>query len=1050
VDEAGETKVKRRRWPRRLGIAALALSLLLALALAIVWPMRFDIARNYIDAELARRGVRASYRVERIGFGSQIFAHLVIGDPARPDLVADHVEVQVAFGFTGPRVGMITARGVRMNGRIEHGRLTLGEVDRLMGPPTGEPFRLPDQWIDLREAALTLATPAGEMAIALAGRGNLSDGFRGGLGLAAPELRFGGCVLGGPVARLALRIENGRPRVHGPAAIARAACGGFVAEQSLFALQAVLSQGFDQWRGSAAARVASLHGGAQSLAALHGHLGFEGDAARIAGNVDLASAAATGAGVRAAGTTFEGRYAASFRRGEASLDGKLGVLGLVFDGAETYAAALRGARGSPAGRIGEALAIALHNAARGGADAVADVVLAQSGGAGFARFRQLSLVARSGARLLNTSGSGIAWHWPGNMLAIDGDFALSGGGFPAADLHLAQAAPGGPIEGVARIAPMAAGGARLALAPVGFTAAPGGRTSFRTIAMLDGPFNGGRVTGLSLPLNGRFGGRGGFALGESCVAAGFRALQLQSLAIGPARLSVCPAGGAMVANGRLGAELRGPRLAGRLGGVPVALAADRLRLGSDGIAATRLALRLGPAGRVSRLDIAGLSGGFAAGGMAGRFAGLSGQLAGVPLLVGEGSGNWRLRGAALALDGRLAVADAQAPLRFHPLAGEDVRLTLAGNRIHATGTLVHPASRTRIALATIDHDLAAGAGHAILDVRGLRFTPAFQPEALTPLSVGIVALVDGSMSGEGRIDWDARGVRSSGAFATAGMNLAAPFGPVEGLSSRVAFTDLLGLTSAPGQEARVHLIRSGIDVYDGLVRYQLRPDYHVAVESARWPFAGGTLALEPTILDFSRDSVKSLTFRVEGLDAARFIQTLEFSNISATGTYDGIIPMQFDQNGGRVVGGHLVARPAGGTLSYVGELSDRDLGPYGVLAFDALKSLRYSSLEITLDGALAGEFLTRIELNGIARDVRGPRRTSGGLSGMVFGRVLNQLARIPFHFNIRVQGPFRALMATGRSFQDPSDLIRAALPQLLQRRTAPEPHVQPHESEPVP
>jgi hypothetical protein len=1055
VDEAGETKVKRRRWPRRLGIAALAASLLLVLAFAIVWPMRFDIARNYIDAELARRGVRASYEVRRIGFGSQIFEHLIIGDPARPDLVADHVEVQVAFGFTGPHVGLITARGVRMNGRIENGRLVLGEVDKLMGPPTGEPFRLPDQSIDLSEAALTLATPAGEMVLALAGRGNLSDGFRGGLGFAAHELRFGGCVLGGPVARLGLRIENGRPHLHGPAAMARAACNGVVADRPLFALQATLSQGLDQWRGSAAIRVAALHGGAQSLAALQGHVGFEGDAARTAGHLDLASAAATAAGAHAARTTFEGNYAASLSRGQASLGGKLGMFGLVFDGAETYAAALRGARDSPLGPIAEALSMAVRNAGRGGADAVADVELAQSGGAGFARFRQLSLVARSGARLLNTSGSGIAWHWPGGT-TIDGDFALSGGGFPNADVHLAQAAPGAPVEGVARIAPMAAGGARLALAPIGFTAAPGGRISFRTTALLDGPFNGGRVADLSLPLSGHFGGGSGFALGESCVAAGFRSLQLQSLAVGPTRFSVCPAGGAMLANGRFGAELRGPRLSGRLGGVPLALAADRLRIGSDGLAASRLAVRFGTAGRVSRLDATALSGRFAPGGMAGSFASLSGQLAGVPLLVGEGSGAWRLRGAALALDGRLVVADAQAPLRFHPLASEDFRLTLAGNRIHAVGTLIHPATRTRVAVATIDHDLAAGAGHAIVETPSLRFTPAFQPEALTPLTVGIVALVDGSVGGEGRIDWDAHGARSSGAFATAGMNLAAPFGPVEGLSTRIAFTDLLGLTSAPAQEARVRLVRSGIDIYDGIVRYQLRPDYHVAVESALWPFAGGTLTLEPTVLDFSRDSVKSLTFRVDGLDAARFIQTLEFSNIAATGTYDGIIPMRFDQNGGRVVGGHLVARPGGGTLSYVGELSDRDLGPYGVLAFDALKALRYSSLDITLDGALAGEFLTRIEMNGIARDVQGPRRTSGGLSGMVFGRVLNQLARIPFHFNIRVQGPFRALMATSRSFQDPSDLIRAALPQLLQRQatpverqTAPEPPIQPHESEPL-
>ena len=400
--------------------------------------------------------------------------------------------------------------------------------------------------------------------------------------------------------------------------------------------------------------------------------------------------------------------------------------------------------------------------------------------------------------------------------------------------------------------------------------------------------------------------------------------------------------------------------------------------------------------------------------------------------------------------GHLAVADRQAPARFLPLTSEDFRLTLANNRIAATGTLNHPQSGTRVMTARIGHDLGSGAGSALIGVDRLRFTPnGLQPEALTPLTVGIVALVDGAVSGEGRIIWDGRGTRSTGAFTTVDAKLAAPFGPVEGLTTTIAFTDLLGLASAPGQEARVRLIRTGIDVYDGIVRYQIRPNYHVAVESALWPLAGGTLTLDPTVLDFSRESTKYLTFRVAALDAARFIQLMEFSNISATGTYDGIVPMQFTQAGGRIVNGRLIARPGGGTLSYVGELSDRDLGPYGVLAFDALKSLRYSRLEITLDGSLDGEFLTRIDMDGLARNPGGTREPSGGISGMLVGRVLHQLARIPFHFNIRIQGPFRSLVATARSFEDPSDLIRASLPRLLEQGNTPNPPVQNQESEPV-
>jgi hypothetical protein len=96
--------------------------------------------------------------------------------------------------------------------------------------------------------------------------------------------------------------------------------------------------------------------------------------------------------------------------------------------------------------------------------------------------------------------------------------------------------------------------------------------------------------------------------------------------------------------------------------------------------------------------------------------------------------------------------------------------------------------------------------------------------------------------------------------------------------------------------------------------------------------------------------------------------------------------MVFDERGGRIVGGRLVARPEGGTLSYIGELTDKQLGVYGKLAFDALKSMRYSKLIIGLDGSLEGEFVAGIELDGIARNTALTVAPSGGLKGMVAGR----------------------------------------------------------------
>jgi hypothetical protein len=616
-------------------------------------------------------------------------------------------------------------------------------------------------------------------------------------------------------------------------------------------------------------------------------------------------------------------------------------------------------------------------------------------------------------------------------------------------LSLSQPGPGAPIRGVGQIQPMRVGRSRVALADIAFTAAAGGEIRVETVATIDGPVENGWVQGLVLPIAGRLDGRGGFAFGERCTPARFESLQVGSLRLGRTLLPLCPTGRALLwraPGGRVagGAELRSPRFAGTLGGSPLSIAGSRLRFGlaGPGFTASDLAVRLA----ANRFDLASLSGDFGSGGIAGRYGGLSGKLANVPLLMSDGNGIWQVRGSDLSMAGEMRISDEVEPPRFYPLATRDFRLTLADNMIRAGGWLDDPETGTRILRADIGHSLTSGRGRAELDVPGIRFDKDYQPEQLTRLTTGVVALVNGVLKGQGEIVWDETGSRSSGTFSTDDMDFAAAFGPVEGLATTLRFTDLLGLVSAPGQEAQVDLVRAGIDVLDGRIRYQLLPGLRVRVESGRWPFAGGILILEETILDFSQPSAKRLTFRVEGLDAALFIQKMEFANITATGTFDGVIPMIFDERGGRIVGGRLVARPEGGTLSYIGELTDKELGVYGKLAFDALKSMRYSKLTIDLDGSLEGEFVAGIELDGIARDTALTVAPSGGIKGIVAGRALTQLAKIPFEFNITVKGPFRALIGTMRSLHDPTLLIQSTLPDLI-RGSPPPPPVQPQESE---
>jgi hypothetical protein len=371
----------------------------------------------------------------------------------------------------------------------------------------------------------------------------------------------------------------------------------------------------------------------------------------------------------------------------------------------------------------------------------------------------------------------------------------------------------------------------------------------------------------------------------------------------------------------------------------------------------------------------------------------------------------------LTVNSAATVSDRDPNPRFYPLRSDDVRFTLAGNMIRATGDLRHPATGTLVTSVSIEHQLATGAGHALLDVPGLTFGPNLQPEALTRLTEGVVALVNGTVRGQGRIDWGEGGkVTSSGDFSTANMDLAAPFGPVTGLSTSIHFDDLIGLSTPPGQVATMATVNPGIVVSDGVIHYQLLPHNQVKVERGEWPFMGGKLILHETTLDFAHHAPKHLTFELQGFNAKMFVDSLGFSGFELTGTFDGTLPMVFDENGGRIVGGVLTSRAPGGELKYSGT-KPKGLGPG--LAVDLLSDIRFRSMVIRLDGDLAGEFATRLTVDQVSL---GPGH------GFLAGLVHRAFSRLPLKLNVNINGPFRALIQMAKAFKDPTQVIAPVMP----------------------
>ena len=1040
-----DSPVERRRLKKRWLAGGVAV-----VAAGGLWLAREPIADDLIRQQLDARGVPARYEVEQIGFRTQRLTGIVIGDPARPDLTARSVEVTLDYGLGGPYVSAIKADGLRLYGRFVDGRLSLGALDRFRDPDSKDPLALPDLRATLTDARARVETPWGDVGAALNGRGHLRRDFSGTLALVAPAVSAGGCEAEAVSFYGPLTVRSLKPRLVGPlrGRALRCADAGVAAASPQIALDVALGEDLASWDGKADAALASLAAGSLRAERVALLAAFKGDAARTALTLD-------GEAVRLTGPDFAANRVdldatGTVGKGAPKLTGSLSFASAAASAGlrQRIAASAKGLEGSPAGPLaGKAM------------DAVAHMLADMGGSAGFAltgegRTARIELIApeltsASGARLSGGADSRIGYLFAAAVPAFfaQGGWRFGGGDLPAGSLELDRRADGS-VTGLARFEPYTAGGARLALQPVRFSGGADGALRFATLAELSGPLGDGRVERLRVPVEGVLAATGALALDGGCSRIAAARLDAGGARLAGPAVELCGRAGQPLLTagpGGLRGAIRIPRvaLAGSSGSSPFALTSGP---GEIDLATMRWTLaladvRLGEGDSVTRFAAERLTGAPAPRGMAGELAGAAGRIGAVPLEMSEIGGRWSWAGGTLALDGRIVVTDAEPDARFAPLVSDNASLRFRDGAIDATARFAERRSGAGILDTVIRHELGSGTGFADLKVSDLRFGDAFQPDQLTRLALGVVANVQGTVTGDGRIDWSPDGVTSRGSFTTAGTDLAAAFGPVTGVTATLTFDDLIGLRSAPRQTVRLTEVNPGIPVRDGEIEYQLLGDNRVRIHGGRWPFAGGELQLHPTTIDFNADRPRRLTFDLVGVDAAVFLLNFGFDNIHATGKFDGTLPVEFDGLGGRIVGGRIDARPGGGTIAYVGELTNHNLGAIANFAFGALRSLKYDDLSIVLNGNLDGEMVTDIRFGGVGQG-----------EGATRNFLTNQIAKIPLVFNVKIEAPFRQLITSAKGFYDPTILIEQNLSALIQAQEEAEARsstVQPPASEPV-
>lgn len=1014
--DTGPDLVTRRglqRWRWRVSLVLFAFLLLIFL---YAWSSREEIADNIIADQLRQNDIPATYRIERIGVDRQVLADIVIGDPKQPDLTVERAVLEIRYRLGTPQIGTVTLVRPRLFGSYRGGELSFGSLDPLIFTDTGEPPSLPDLDLQLDDARALIETDYGPVGAKLQGRGRLSGGFRGIVAAVAPELALEGCAAEGASLYGRIGVDARTPRFEGPVRLLSLNCAGMELRLADATLQTTLTSNdaFDSLEAEIGIDIGATRAAKVTMARLEGTakagLGADG----LNSTFSFTGRGLSAPQARLPQLAFDGSLRArdSFNRLElqADLEGE----GLQ-PGAELDAALARQERAAADGLFGQLVGRIRSVLMREGPGSrlAADLTVRKTGDVVTGVVPQANWRGASGASLVALSRFQFSNAGAGSP-RFEGNIS-TGGGLPQITGRMEQQASGNTAFRL-RMAEYAAGDARIAIPELYVAQANNGALGFAGRVAASGAFPGGRATNLVLPVSGNWSGVRGLTLWDRCTDIRFDKLEISSLALRGRTLQLCPPrGGAILRYNDDGLQIAAgaPSLAldGELAGTPMTLRSGPVGFAWPGTMAVRSAnVVLGPQGSATTIELGDLRAQLGSD-IAGTFAGTNARLDAVPLDVSDAAGSWTYAGGILALsDGIFTLTDRQEQARFEPMTAREGELVLEDNVIRAKAELLAPKSGRLVTTAAIVHDLATGTGHADLDVPGLRFDKGLQPDELTYLAEGVIALAEGTVTGKGRIDWNEREVTSSGEFSTDGLDFAAAFGPVQGARGTIHFIDLLGMTTPAGQVLYVDSVNPGIEATDGVVVYKLTGGTLLEVANARLPFLGGTLDMHPVALDFSKSQVRRYVFEMTGVSAAEFVQRMELENLAATGIFDGTLPLVFDEAGnGSIEQGVLISRPPGGNVSYVGELTYEDMGAMANFAFAALRSLDYRQMLVEMNGPLTGEIITNVRFDGVTQ--------GAGTTRNFFTR---QIAKLPVRFNVNIRSSFYKLFRDLRSIYDPA------------------------------
>ncbi len=947
--------------------AAFAMLALAAVGLALFGGRR-EIARQFAEDWLRERGVEAGFSIESVDSGAFV-GRVRLGPERDPVFSAERVEV--AYDLTPPWAGApfkLSTRAVRLvKPRIKvawNGReFSAGPLDPLIKeflarPPSDDPGPA----VLVEDAHISLATPNG--LVRVTGDAAIDDG---------DLLRLDGRLL---PARL--RGEDFEAVTEGGSVRLRQANGVVTADVRL--------------------ALGYAGGGmvlADAEAAVEGTLPYPDMKAKtVSGPVALRAAVVAG---RAAGEA--GYVSAPVANARLAGTASGGFDALAFTGRLT-GAARAGVAVAEAGRAADL---------RAGLD-LAGLTLRRDGAAGSGKLTFDTGRAEAAGLVLARTATRADLRFDG--AAFNADAALSAqGGYPAAEARrLAEAVPvvsGDPVQAAAIAAALrdfdlsaprvrltyGQGSMIVALrAPATATSASGGRA---VVSPRGGPLLADGRGAFDLALAG-----GGLPRIEAEVAS--YALEnggLDARLAVRAKLDAPPAQDAEAdLDGRL--LMGGGRTVFTLSGCGDAGAA-RVAFGETPVEHVRA--------RLCPVDLPLVSAGGGSWRLAGRFERL--QAAAVDVRAEGASGRFDITGSdemdTAAVELAVAqVSDTQG--RFNPLR-VGARMTLSGGVWR--GTLpVETASGRPLARVSLSHDVAAERGQAEVDATGLAFKPdGLQPADLSPLAATFGA-ADGTAAFTGRLAWTKGVMTSGGVLDARNLTFSSPAGTVMGLNSKVAFTSLAPLATAPGQVVTVDGINAIVPLSSVSGTFAIADDA-IGIAAFTATAAKGTASLEPMSIPLKAGETIRGVMVLDDVDVGEIVAGSTMAEkMKIDAIVDGRLPFAVGPDGVRVQDGRLAAIKPGRisidrtalTSVETGEPANpMDATPPAAevnaiqdFAYQAMENLAFETLEAGVDSVDGGRLAVLFRIKG-RHDPAVAEQARVGLRELLNGKAFQRRIPLP-------------------------------------------------------